>query len=77
MPIRISLEGIDSLLSIVQMPFGVPVATVAINGSKNAAILACQILAISDEELSSKLRKYREDTEHKVLQGSRDVERKN
>ena len=76
-PIRISLEGIDSLLSIVQMPFGVPVATVAINGSKNAAILACQILAISDEELSSKLRKYREDTEHKVLQGARDIERKN
>jgi len=50
-----NMEGLDSLLSIAQMPAGVPVATVAINGSRNAGILAVQILAISDETLKNKL----------------------
>jgi 5-(carboxyamino)imidazole ribonucleotide mutase len=50
-----ALNGFDSLLSTVQMPSGVPVATVAVNGSTNAAILAAQILALSDEELSKRL----------------------
>lgn len=50
-----SLDGMDSLLSIVQMPFGVPVATVAINGAKNAGILAAQIIGTSDESISKKL----------------------
>ena len=55
-PIKSStLDGLDSLLSTVQMPSGVPVATVAIDGAENAAILAAQMLAISDEELSAKL----------------------
>jgi 5-(carboxyamino)imidazole ribonucleotide mutase len=58
-----SLEGMDSLLSIVQMPGGVPVATVAINGAKNAAILAVSILSISDEEISLKLKKYKKEME--------------
>ena len=53
-----SLGGRDSLYSIVQMPSGIPVATVAINGAKNAAILAAKILAVSDPELLAKLRKY-------------------
>lgn len=53
------LGGLDSLLSIVQMPSGVPVATVAINGAKNAAILACQILARSDKDLSSRLKEHK------------------
>ncbi|MGA7898596.1 MAG: 5-(carboxyamino)imidazole ribonucleotide mutase [Nitrososphaeraceae archaeon] len=75
-PIRISFDGVDSLLSIVQMPFGVPVATVAVNGSKNAGLLACQILALEDEELSNKLNKYRKEMEQRVLQSSEDVERK-
>lgn len=75
-PIRISFDGVDSLLSIVQMPFGVPVATVAVNGSKNAGLLACQILALEDEELSTKLNKYRKEMEQRVLQSSEDVERK-
>ena len=48
----------DSLLSIVQMPFGIPVATVAINGSKNAALLAIRILAVSDSGLSDKLKLF-------------------
>ena len=53
-----SLKGMDSLLSIVQMPFGIPVATVAINGSKNAALLALRILAVSDSVLSDKLQAF-------------------
>jgi 5-(carboxyamino)imidazole ribonucleotide mutase len=53
------LDGLDSLLSIVQMPRGVPVATVAIGGAANAALLALRILAVGDDELSSRLRTYR------------------
>ena len=53
------LGGVDSLYSIVQMPSGIPVATAAIDGGSNAAILACQMLAISDEELSKKLADYK------------------
>jgi phosphoribosylaminoimidazole carboxylase PurE protein len=54
------LSGLDALLSIVQMPKGTPVATVGIDGAKNAAILACQILAIKYEEIGEKLKKYKE-----------------
>jgi 5-(carboxyamino)imidazole ribonucleotide mutase len=54
-----ALEGMDSLLSIVQMPPGVPVATVAINGAKNAALLAIQVIALSDEVILSKLKDYK------------------
>ena len=54
------LQGLDSLLSIVQMPGGVPVATVAIGGAKNAGLLAAQILALSDAKLAGKLKKFRE-----------------
>lgn len=53
------LGGLDSLLSIVQMPNGVPVATVAINGAKNAAILACQILALTDKKLHGRLENFK------------------
>lgn len=59
-PIKSStLDGLDALLATVQMPAGVPVATVAIDGAKNAAILAAQILAVSDEKLSAKLAKMK------------------
>lgn len=54
-------DGLDALLSTVQMPSGIPVATVAINGAKNAAVLAAQILAVSDQALAAKLAKQRED----------------
>lgn len=64
-----NMSSLDSLLSIVQMPAGVPVATVAIDGAKNAAILAAQILALSDDELSEKLinfkRKIAEESKNK------------
>lgn len=61
-----SLGGIDSLYSTVQMPPGVPVATVAINGAANAALLAVQILAISDKKLERKLDEYKENLKKKV-----------
>jgi 5-(carboxyamino)imidazole ribonucleotide mutase len=62
-----SLNGLDSLLSIVQMPAGIPVATVAINGSTNAALLAIEILALKYPELQRKLGGYRETMRQKVL----------
>ena len=62
-----SLDGLDSLLSIVQMPPGVPVATVAINGGKNAAILACQILGIENKSIFEKIEKYKLELKDKVL----------
>jgi 5-(carboxyamino)imidazole ribonucleotide mutase len=62
-----SLDGLDSLLSIAQMPSGVPVATVAINGAKNAAILAVQILALLNREIADKLERYKEDLEQGVM----------
>ena len=67
-PIKSStLDGLDSLLSTVQMPSGIPVATVAIDGAENAAILAVQILAVNDEELAVKLDKMKKDMEAAVL----------
>ena len=62
-----SLDGLDSLLSIVQMPPGVPVATVAINGGKNAALLACQILGIENKTIFEKIEKYKLQLKNKVL----------
>ena len=62
-----SLDGMDALLSIVQMPPGVPVATVAIDASKNAAILACQILALSNKELSEKMLAFKNKMREDVL----------
>lgn len=63
-----TLEGLDSLLSIAQMPPGVPVATVAINGAKNAGILACQILGTEYPNIASKVEKYKRDLESGVLE---------
>ncbi len=71
-PIKASaLDGMDALLSTVQMPAGIPVATVAINGSENAALLAAQILALSDETLQNKLSRMRADMHDKVLEKDR------
>ena len=62
-----ALGGMDSLLSIVQMPAGIPVATMAINGAKNAGLFAAQILALTDPELSAKLDEFRKNQTQKVL----------
>ncbi|WP_279230410.1 5-(carboxyamino)imidazole ribonucleotide mutase [Thermohalobacter berrensis] len=67
-PVKTSkLNGLDSLLSIVQMPGGVPVATVAINGAKNAGILAAQIIGIKNEEIQNRVKEYKEELEKSVL----------
>ena len=65
-----ALGGMDSLLSIVQMPPGVPVATMAINGAKNAALYAVQILALTDEALAAKLDAFRAEQTQKVLEAT-------
>ncbi len=65
-----SIDGWDSVLSILQMPGGVPVATVALNGAKNAGILAAQILGTSDEELLQRMLVYKEGLRQKVIQAS-------
>lgn len=66
-----SIDGWDSVLSILQMPNGVPVATVALNAAKNAGILAAQILAVSNKETEAELIKYKEDLKEKVLNSSK------
>ena len=66
-----SLDGWDSILSILQMPNGVPVATVALNASKNAGILAAQIVALTDERIETKLDQYKSDLEKKVIDSSK------
>ena len=69
-----SIDGWDSLLSIVQMPNGIPVATVAINGAKNAGILAAKILGSADPVLLKKLSDYMDSMKETVLEGARKVE---
>ena len=64
---RNSIDGWDSVLSILQMPSGVPVATVALDGARNAVILAAQILALNNDTLSDKLKKFKSDLSDKVL----------
>ena len=71
-----TLDGIDALLSTVQMPSGIPVSTVAINGAVNAALLCIQILAVSDEELSNKLIAARKAASDKVLEKNKAIEEK-
>jgi len=66
-----ALNGLDSLLSIVQMPAGVPVATVGVNGAKNAGILAAQMLSLGDRELAVRLKVWRKKAEEKVLETDR------
>tara|TARA_B100000003_G_scaffold195560_1_gene197733 strand:+ start:975 stop:1454 length:480 start_codon:yes stop_codon:yes gene_type:complete len=70
---RNSIDGWDSVLSILQMPNGVPVATVALNGAKNAGILAAQIIGISDQEISQKLVDYKGQLEKKVIESEKNL----
>ena len=70
---RNSIDGWDSVLSILQMPNGVPVATVALNGAKNAGILAAQIIGISDQEISQKLVYYKGQLEKKVIDSEKNL----
>ncbi len=70
-----SIDGWDSVLSILQMPGGVPVATVALDGAKNAGILAAQILSVGDEDLLERIAKYKEELKTKVFDSISDVEK--
>ncbi|MGZ3787917.1 MAG: 5-(carboxyamino)imidazole ribonucleotide mutase [Bacteriovorax sp.] len=70
-----TLQGVDSLLSIVQMPKGVPVATVAIGNASNAALLAIQILSIEDKKLAEKIEKFRENQTHEVKKMNRELKK--
>ncbi len=69
-PIKSSLDGMDALLAIVQMPPGIPVATVAINGAQNAGILAAQILSVADEELNNRVINFKENLKTKILKAN-------
>ena len=69
----VAFDGLDALMSIVQMPSGVPVATVAINGGKNAAYLALQIMGIKYPELSKKLKAFRKEQEDSCLKTDQDI----
>lgn len=68
-----SIDGWDSILSILQMPTGIPVATVALNGARNAAILAAQILAVGDEKIMKKVQEFKEDLKKKVIKANEEL----
>ena len=72
-PIKSTLEGMDALLAIVQMPPGIPVATVGINAGLNAAILATQILALSDENIARKVSDYKEKLAEKITKANEEL----
>ena len=72
-PINATLDGMDSLLAIVQMPPGIPVATVGINGAKNAAILAAQILATADDQLANKVVNFKEELKEKIVKANEEL----
>ena len=74
-PIKASLDGLDSLLAIVQMPPGIPVATVAINGALNAGILAAQMLATNDSDMFNKTLVYKKDLKNKIVKANQDLEK--
>ena len=72
-PINASLDGMDALLAIVQMPPGIPVATVGINGAMNAGILAAQMLAVGDEKVAEKLVVYKESLKDKIVKANKEL----
>lgn len=72
-PIKGMLDGLDALLSIVQMPPGIPVATMGVNGAQNAAILAVEILALSDDAIAQRLADYKDGLKSKIEKANRDL----
>ena len=73
MPIKATLDGMDALLAIVQMPPGIPVATVGINGAQNAALLAAQMLSLGDADLMERLKAFKEGLKEKVVRANADL----
>lgn len=74
-PIKASLEGLDSILSILQMPPGIPVATVGINAAQNAGILAAQIIATGDPEVLKEVSKYKESLKKKIVEANAELQK--
>lgn len=72
-PIKGMLDGLDAMLSIIQMPPGIPVATVGVNGAQNAAILAAEMLALSDGELAVRLKAYKEGLKEKIVKANAEL----
>jgi 5-(carboxyamino)imidazole ribonucleotide mutase len=72
-PIKGMLDGLDALLSIVQMPPGIPVATVGVNGAQNAALLAVEMLALSDKDLADKLKAYKQGLKEKIVKANAEL----
>jgi 5-(carboxyamino)imidazole ribonucleotide mutase len=72
-PINVSLDGLDALLAIVQMPPGIPVATVGIDGAQNAAILAAQIIATADKVLAQRLNEFKDGLKKKIVKANEDL----
>lgn len=74
-PVKVSLEGLDSILSILQMPPGIPVATVGINASQNAGILAAQIIASGDSGVMKEVIKYKEGLKQKIVEANEELKK--
>jgi len=72
-PVKSSFDGMDSLLAIVQMPPGIPVATVAVNGARNAGILAAQMISTGDTELFARLVTFKEDLKKKIIEANEEL----
>lgn len=72
-PIKGMLDGLDAMLSIIQMPPGIPVATVGVNGAQNAAILAAEMLALSDTALAEKMKTYKEGLKQKIVKANAEL----
>ena len=72
-PIKGMLDGLDALLSIVQMPPGIPVATVGVNGAQNAAVLACEMLALSDSSLANRMHEYKKGLAQKIVKANQEL----
>ena len=72
-PIKGMLDGLDALLSIVQMPPGIPVATVGVNGAQNAAVLACEMLALTDKALAERMREYKKGLAQKIVKANQEL----
>lgn len=74
-PINSGMDGMDALLAIVQMPPGIPVATVGVNASLNAAILASQILAVGDSEIAARVESYKESLKDKIVKANEELKK--
>ena len=72
-PIKGMLDGLDAMLSIIQMPPGIPVATVGVNGAQNAAILAVEMLALADEDLAARLAAYKDGLKEKIVKANEEL----